>query len=62
MDHFFGFVGHLLPQEPQFDPPRISGRDLQEVATAKKSTAVRLDGWAWNEVKALSHSLGWPFC
>ena len=44
-------VGHLLPQEPFLDLPRITGRDLQEVARAKKSTG--LDGWAWNEVKAL---------
>ena len=47
------FVGHLLPQEPYLDLPRITGRDLQEVARAKKSTAGGLDGWAWNEVKAL---------
>ena len=35
------------------DLPRITGRDLQEVARAKKSTAGGLDGWAWNEIKAL---------
>ena len=35
-DQFLNFVGHLLPQEPQFDLPRITGRDLQEVARAKK--------------------------
>ena len=33
--------------------PPISGRDLQEVARAKRSTAGGLDGWAWDEVKAL---------
>ena len=33
--------------------PRITGRDLQEVARAKKSTAGGLDGWAWNELEAL---------
>ena len=49
----FTTVGHLLPQEPQFDLPEITGRDLQEVARAKKSTAGGLDGWAWNEIKAL---------
>ena len=53
VDHFLDFVCHLLPQEPQFDLPRIAGRDLQETARAKKSTAGGLDGWAWNEVKAL---------
>ena len=35
------------------DLPRITGRDLQEVARANKSTAGGLDGWAWNEIKAL---------
>ena len=53
VNQFLGFVGHLLPQEPQFDLPGITERDLQEVARAKKSTAGGLDGWAWNEVKAL---------
>ena len=52
-DQFLDFVGHLLPQEPYLDLPRTTGRDLQEVARAKKSTAGGLDGWAWNEVKAL---------
>ena len=51
-DQFLDFVGHLLPQEPHLDLPRITGRDLQEVAPAKKSTAGGLDGWAWNEIKA----------
>ena len=53
VDQFLDFVRHLLPQEPQFDFPRITRRDLQEVARAKKSTASGLDSWAWNEVKAL---------
>ena len=52
-DQFLAFVGHLLPQEPVLDLPRITGRGLQEVARAKKSTAGGLDGWAWNEIKAL---------
>ena len=43
-DQFLDFVGHLLPQEPYLDLPRITGRDLQEVARAKKSTAGGLDG------------------
>ena len=42
-----------LPQEPFLDLPRITGRDLQEVARSKISTAGGLDGWAWNELKAL---------
>ena len=36
-DQFLGFVGHLLPQEPHLDLPRITGRDLQEVVRAKKN-------------------------
>ena len=53
MDQFLGFIGHFLPQEDFLDLPRITGRDLQEVARSKKATAGGLDGWAWNEVKAL---------
>ena len=33
-DRFLAFVGHLLPQEPPLDLPRIAVRDLQEVAKA----------------------------
>ena len=50
---FLDFIGHFLPQENLLDLPRITGRDLQEVARAKRSTAGGLDGWAWNEIKAL---------
>ena len=53
VNRFIGFVGHLLPPEPQLDLPRITGRDLQEVAKAKIATAGGLDGWAWNQIKAL---------
>ena len=52
-DRFLGFIGHFLPQQDFLDLPRITGRDLQEVARAEKATAGGLDGWAWNEVKAL---------
>ena len=52
-EQFLGFIGHFLPQENFLDLPRITGRDLQEVARAKKATAGGLDGWAWNEIKAL---------
>ena len=34
-DQFLDFVGHLLPQEPYLDLPKITGRDLQEVARVK---------------------------
>ena len=42
-EQFLGFIGHLLPQETYLDLPRITGRDLQEVARAKKYTAGGLD-------------------
>ena len=37
---------------------------MQEVARAKKSTAGGLDGWAWNEIKALPLPCSpvWLFC
>ena len=35
-EQFLGFIGHLLPQANFLDLPRITGRDLQEVARAKK--------------------------
>ena len=57
VDQFLHFVGHLLLQEPSLEISGIAGRELQEVARAKKSTAGGLDGWAWNEVNA--HPLPW---
>ena len=53
MEQFLDFVDSFLPQEPVMDLPSITGQDLSEVATAKKSTAGGLDGWAWNEIKSL---------
>ena len=53
---FLEFVGDHLPQEPLLDLPILTGEDLYEAAMAKKSTAGGLDGWAWNEIKALSLS------
>ena len=53
VDQFLSFVPPVLPQEAELDLPLISGRELLEVAKAKKSTAGGLDGWAWNEIKAL---------
>ena len=53
---FLDFVGDHLPQEPILDLPILTGEELYEAAVAKKSTAAGLDGWAWNEIKALSLS------
>ena len=36
--------------------PMLTGEELCEAAMTKKSTAAGLDGWAWNEIKALSLS------
>ena len=44
-DQFLDFVGHLLPQEPCLDLPRITGRDLQEMARSK-GVAVALVFWS----------------
>ena len=38
------------------DLPILTGEEPYEAAMAKKSTAAGLDGWAWNEIKALSLS------
>ena len=43
-EQFLGFIGHLLPQDNFLVLPRITGRDLQEVARAKKATAGGLVG------------------
>ena len=48
---FLDFVGDHLPQQPILE--LLTGEELSEVAMAKKSTVAGLDGWAWNEIKAL---------
>ena len=53
---FLDFVGDHLPQEPLLELPILTGEELYETAMATKSTAAGLDGWAWNEIKALSLS------
>ena len=54
---FLDFVGDHLPQEACLDLPILMGGELHDAAMAKKSTVGGLDGWAWNEVKALSLGL-----
>ena len=53
---FLDFVDDHLPQEPFLELPILTGEELYEAVMAKKSTAAGLDGWAWNEIKALSRS------
>ena len=55
VEQFLDFIGHHVASGASLVMilPKISGRDLKEVARAKKSTAGGLDGWAWNEIKAL---------
>ena len=45
-----------VPQQAVLDLPVLTGKELHYAAMAKKSTAGRVDGWAWNEVRALSPS------
>ena len=47
-------LGDYLPQQPILELPILTGEELYEAAMAKKPTAAGLDGWAWNEIKALS--------
>ena len=49
---------HHLPLEAFLDLPILTGEELYDVAMAKKSSGGGLNGWAWNEVKALSLHLG----
>ena len=51
-----GRNGEYLPQQEEFALTRITGRELCDVAVAKKSSAGGLDEWAWNETKALPPS------
>ena len=53
---FLDFVGDHLSQRGFLDLPILMEEELCEVAMAEKSTGGGLDGWAWNEVKALSLS------
>ena len=53
---FLDFVGEHLHQEPFLELPILTGEKLYEAAMAKKTTAADLDGWTWNEIKALSPS------
>ena len=53
---FLDFVGDQLPRKRFSDLPILTGEDLYAAAMAKKYTAGRFDGWAWNEIKALSLS------
>ena len=55
-DQCFGFIRPFLPQERPIDLPRIAGRELYEMATAKQASAGALYDWAWNEANALPPS------
>ena len=53
VDQCVDFVHPFLSWEAVLDLPRITGQDLLDTARAKKSSAGGLDGWVWNEIKAL---------
>ena len=50
---FLGFIGDFLHQADVIDMPALTGEDLHSAVLAKKSTSGGLDGWSWNELKAL---------
>ena len=50
---FLNFVGGFLEQATILDMPVLTGEDLHSAALAKKPTSGGLDGWNWNELKAL---------
>ena len=50
---FLEFVGSFLQQADIVDMPVLTGEDLHSAVLAKKSTSGGLDGWGWNELKAL---------
>ena len=46
-EQFLDFIGHFLPQETCLDLPRITGRDLQEVARGLR-VQMEIDTiWSW---------------
>ena len=50
---FLEFNGDFLEQAPIIDMPVLTGEDLHSMVFAKKATSGGLDGWGWNELKAL---------
>ena len=42
-----------LHQAPVLNLPVLTGDDLHSVVLSKKATSGGLDGWGWNELKAL---------
>ena len=48
-----GFIGDFLHQADVIYMPALTGEDLHSAVLAKKSTSGGLDGWSWNELKAL---------
>ena len=50
---FSEFIGSFLQQKAVIDMPVLTGEDLHSAVLAKKVTSVGLDGWSWNELKAV---------
>ena len=50
---YLDFVGGYLDQAKVINLPILTGEDLQSTVLAKKSISGGLDGWGWNELKAL---------
>ena len=52
--HVFSFCGDISPGS--YSRRILTGEALHEAAMLKKFTAGGLEGWAWNEIEALSLS------
>ena len=50
---FLDFVGDYLDQATAIDMPVLTGEDLHGAVLAKISTSGGLEGWGWNDLKAL---------
>ena len=48
-------MGDHLPQAGFLEMPKLTGEALHEAAMRKNTAG--LDGWYWNEVKAVSRGL-----
>ena len=50
---FIFFFGGYLQQAPTLELLELTGDDLYSVVLSEKATSGGLDGWGWNDLKAL---------
>ena len=53
LETFLDFVGGYSVQAEELQLPVLPGEDLHAIALAMKAASGGLDGWGWNELKAL---------